>query len=58
LAGWLYLYVASEWFFIALGLATLAAGVAAFLLWSWRTGGWPFAGAKVGDRDLQTDKIF
>jgi amino acid transporter len=44
LGGWLYLYVAAGRSFILLGLATLAAGVVAFLLWSWHTGGWPFRG--------------
>src|SRR5262249_39705041 len=43
LAGWLYVYVAAGWLYITLGLATLATGLAAFLLWSKRTGGWPFA---------------
>jgi amino acid transporter len=42
LAGWLYLYVAAGGLFIALGLATLAAGVVVFVVWSWRTGAWPF----------------
>ncbi len=42
LVGWLYLYVAAGWLFIALGLATLTAGVGVFLLWSWRGGAWPF----------------
>jgi amino acid transporter len=42
LGGWLYLYVAAGRPFILLGLATLAAGIAAFLLWSRYTGGWPF----------------
>ena len=42
LAGWLYLYAASGWLFISLGLMTLAAGVVAFLGWSRLTGGWPF----------------
>jgi amino acid transporter len=43
LAGWLYLYWAAGWAFIALGLATLLAGVLVFLCWSWHTGQWPFA---------------
>jgi hypothetical protein len=34
--------------YITLGLLTLAAGVVAFLLWSARTGGWPFS--KQGER--------
>jgi amino acid transporter len=42
LAGWLYVYAASGWQFILPSLLTLLAGVAAFLLWSWRLGEWPF----------------
>src|SRR5262249_55067787 len=42
LAGWLSLYAATGGLFIALGLATLAAGAVVFVAWSWRTGGWPF----------------
>lgn len=42
LIGWLYMYVTAGWLFIALGLITLLAGSGAFLLWSWRTRGWPF----------------
>jgi amino acid transporter len=41
-AGWTYLYVAAGTPFILLGLATLTAGVVAFLLWAASTGGWPF----------------
>ena len=40
LAGWLYLYAAAGWLFIGLGLATLTAGVVAFLLWSRRARAW------------------
>lgn len=36
LAGWLYVYAASGWQFVVASLLTLLAGVAAFLLWSWR----------------------
>jgi amino acid transporter len=42
LAGWLYMYVAAGLPFIVLGLVTLALGGGVFLLWSWRTRGWPF----------------
>jgi amino acid transporter len=44
LVGWLYLYASAGLPFIALGLATLLAGVVAFLGWSWRAGRWPFGG--------------
>jgi amino acid transporter len=43
LAGWLYLYGTAGPEFIFLGLATLLAGVGAFLLWSQRSGRWPFS---------------
>jgi APA family basic amino acid/polyamine antiporter len=43
LAGWLYVYAASGRQFIVPSLLTLLAGVAAFLLWSWRLGEWPFS---------------
>jgi amino acid transporter len=42
LAGWFYLYVTAPVPYIVLGLVTLATGVVAFFLWSWRTGKWPF----------------
>jgi amino acid transporter len=45
LAGWLYLYLTAERLFIALGLATLAAGVVVFVAWSWRARTWPFQAA-------------
>jgi amino acid transporter len=43
LAGWLYVYAASKNVIIGLSLLTLLAGVLAFLVWSRRIGGWPFA---------------
>ena len=48
LAGWAYIYVTSGGLYILLGLATLSAGLVVFLVWSWRTGGWPFARASAG----------
>jgi amino acid transporter len=42
LAGWLYLYATAKPLYIGLGLGTLLAGAGAFLLWAWRTRGWPF----------------
>jgi amino acid transporter len=44
-AGWLCVWLATGWVFVVLSLATLAAGVAAFLLWSWRVRTWPFGEA-------------
>jgi amino acid transporter len=42
LIGWLSLYVTADPIFILLGVVTLAAGIAAFLVWSWRGSLWPF----------------
>lgn len=46
LVGWLYLYVSAGLPFIILGLVTLAVGLGAFLVWSARTGDWPFGPAE------------
>jgi amino acid transporter len=46
LIGWLYLYVSADWEYIVFGLATLVAGVVAFLIWSRQTRQWPFAAAE------------
>jgi amino acid transporter len=45
LTGWLYLYVSADLSFIILGLATLAAGLVAFLVWTRGLGVWPFGEA-------------
>jgi amino acid transporter len=42
LAGWLYMYIASGWMFILLGLATMSIGAMVFFGWTWRTKQWPF----------------
>jgi amino acid transporter len=42
LAGWIFLLLTSGWRLIGLGVGTLALGVVCFLIWSWRTGRWPF----------------
>jgi amino acid transporter len=42
LAGWLYLYFSAPPLYMALGAGTLILGIVVFLLWSRRTGGWPF----------------
>lgn len=46
LAGWLYVWAASGRQFIVPSLLTLLAGTAAFGLWSWRLGQWPFSRRK------------
>ncbi len=43
LAGWLYVFAASGTLYVVLSVLVLLAGTAAFLFWSGRTGGWPFA---------------
>ena len=60
LVGWLFVYVASGVFFVLLGLLTLLAGLVAFLIWSWRSGGWPFGagpedtpGQQLGAKSLE-----
>jgi hypothetical protein len=42
--GWAYVFLTSGWAYIAVGLATLVAGVIAFLLRARVTATWPFAG--------------
>ena len=49
LAGWLFVYLTAGWLFIGLGLATLAAGVVVFFLWSAHRGEWPFARPPAGE---------
>jgi amino acid transporter len=53
LAGWLYMYLSAEWLFIGLGMATLALGAVAFLLWAKQTGDWPFKRVGLGGQDRQ-----
>jgi hypothetical protein len=43
--GWAYVFLTSGWAYIAVGLATLAAGVVAFLLRAKVSATWPFAAA-------------
>lgn len=43
LAGWLFMYATARWLFIGLGLGTLLAGSAVFLVWAWQRQTWPFA---------------
>ena len=42
LGGWVFLYLSSQWVYIILGAVTLLSGFVAFLIWSWRSGTWPF----------------
>jgi basic amino acid/polyamine antiporter, APA family len=45
LVGWAYVFLTSGWAYIAVGLATLAAGVVAFLLRARVSSTWPFVPA-------------
>ena len=45
LAGWTFIFATTDWPVILFGLGTLAGGGVLFLLWSRRTGRWPFTGS-------------
>ena len=45
LFGWIFLFATSGTQTILFGLGTLVLGMAAFLVWSWRSAQWPFAAA-------------
>lgn len=47
LVGWIFVFATSDPKVILFGLGTLGAGVVFFLLWSWWTKRWPFAGEPV-----------
>jgi amino acid transporter len=42
LAGWVFVFATTDWPVILFGLVTLLLGVIFFLVWSWRSGRWPF----------------
>jgi amino acid transporter len=42
LVGWLFMYTTAPGLFIGLGMGTLLAGAAVFLLWARTSRGWPF----------------
>jgi amino acid transporter len=43
LAGWIFIFVTTDWRVIIFGLGMLAAGLVFFLIWSKITGRWPFS---------------
>ena len=43
LAGWIFLFATAQLRVIIFGVAVLALGCVAFLIWSWRVNRWPFA---------------
>jgi amino acid transporter len=51
LAGWIYMYATAQPAYIALGLATLFVGSIVFLVWTRRTGAWPFGTAGYGEKE-------
>jgi amino acid transporter len=42
LVGWVFIFATTDPSIILFGLGTLAVGIVAFLIWSWRTKKWPF----------------
>ena len=42
LIGWLFIYASTGRLFIAIGLGTLVAGLAVFVVWAKRRNEWPF----------------
>ena len=48
--GWAYIFLTSGWEYIAVGVATLVAGILAFLLWAYLEGRWPF-GPRTGGKE-------
>jgi amino acid transporter len=42
LLGWIFVFATTQINVIIFGIAVLALGCAAFLLWSWNTKRWPF----------------
>jgi hypothetical protein len=43
LLGWIFVFATTQIRVILFGVGVLALGCAAFVVWSWRTGRWPFA---------------
>ncbi|HXI33006.1 MAG TPA: amino acid permease [Gemmatimonadales bacterium] len=52
LVGWLFVFATTAPPVLLFGLGVLAAGIAAFALWSWRTRAWPFASPQGAERIL------
>ena len=48
--GWSFVFFTAGFTYVAIGVATLAAGVLAFLYWSYRGAAWPFARATAAAR--------
>jgi amino acid transporter len=45
LVGWIFIFATTPWRVTVMGLGMLALGSIFFVVWSWRTGRWPFADA-------------
>jgi len=52
LVGWVFVFATTAPPVLLFGLGVLAAGIAAFALWSWRRGAWPFASPQGAERIL------
>jgi amino acid transporter len=44
LAGWTFVFATTDWPIILFGMVTLGLGLLCFIIWSWHTKQWPFAG--------------
>jgi amino acid transporter len=42
LLGWIFLFATTQVEVILFGVGVLALGCVAFVVWSWRSGSWPF----------------
>ena len=41
--GWIFVFATTQLMVILFGVGVLALGCVTFLVWSWKTNGWPFA---------------
>jgi predicted lysophospholipase L1 biosynthesis ABC-type transport system permease subunit len=41
--GWIFVFATTQLLVILFGVGVLALGCVTFLVWSWKTNGWPFA---------------
>jgi len=46
--GWIFVFATTDWPIILFGLGTLGLGLVCFMIWSWHTKQWPFAGQLQG----------
>ncbi|HEY8853548.1 MAG TPA: hypothetical protein VIM36_15300, partial [Gemmatimonadaceae bacterium] len=41
--GWIFVFATTQLLVILFGVGVLALGCVTFLVWSWKTSGWPFS---------------